>query len=819
MTCDGQTSKICGTAAAAAALLLGAAFHAIPAQQPAASPPADLLSAPPFDRVTLIDGTIMTVEPVSPRPLPAYDPSKDPGRKKTSAEKEAAKKENVKVDEASGKLVLVDPEKPAPAGDGVNVLNLKPIGDANVYQVRRASIKSIEYFEDLLLAEGDRLVQARDFARAFEHFLAVQNRVADWNGLPAHVDRLLFAEASAAISDRDVERGLRLLRELKERSPGFQGLNDALAQAYGGRIARAVEAGAFPEGRRELHELEGLVGGHPVVNAMRRKFADLAGSHRDEAVKTSDPATRLDRLTEALRVWPTLDGLDAAFQEAFRAYPTLDVAVADVPAEPGPWNRSSGEDRVASLLYRPILQADDEAAFRGQLPAQLADSVELADLGRRLEINLRDGPAWSDGSGPVTSIDLVRSFTEAIYPGSPRYRARWDDLLDRVEAPTPRRVTIWFRRSPLKPGAWLLDPVGPAHAGRDGRIPGPDGARIPVGDGPFLLSPIDPKDGRLTLLSRGDSQGASLRRIRERPIAEGHASLEALLEGEVSLLAHVPTASAPGLAKAPEIRVGRYTDPRLHVIAIDGRNPVLRNRTLRRALSYAIDRKALLAAVAGANAADEAAGVLDGIAPRGSYAEAPGLPVLELNPMLARMLAAAGRKELDTGPIKLLLDYPALPEVRSAVPILVEAWKQAGVEVSPRESPLDDLERRLRSGEPFELAYRVVTCREPIVDLGPALCPGYDAPRETDPLGSVASPRILQLLLQLEQAPEFPTARGLAIEVDRATRDELPVLPLWQVPAFYAWRTRLSGPGETADTLYRGVESWTIEPWYARDPW
>ena len=31
----------------------------------------DLLRAAPFDRITLIDGTVLIVDPVSPRPLPA----------------------------------------------------------------------------------------------------------------------------------------------------------------------------------------------------------------------------------------------------------------------------------------------------------------------------------------------------------------------------------------------------------------------------------------------------------------------------------------------------------------------------------------------------------------------------------------------------------------------------------------------------------------------------------------------------------------------------------------------------------------------------
>ena len=113
----------------------------------------------------------------------------------------------------------------------------------------------------------------------------------------------------------------------------------------------------------------------------------------------------------------------------------------------------------------------------------------------------------------------------------------------------------------------------------------------------------------------------------------------------------------------------------------------------------------------------------------------------------------------------------------------------------------------------------MLRCDDPIGQAGPLLCPAYDAPPEADPLASAASPRILQLLLQLERAGEWPTARGLASQIDRESRNELAVIPLWQLADHYAWRSRLRGPGATASRLYDGIESWQVAPWVAHDPW
>ena len=92
------------------------------------------------------------------------------------------------------------------------------------------------------------------------------------------------------------------------------------------------------------------------------------------------------------------------------------------------------------------------------------------------------------------------------------------------------------------------------------------------------------------------------------------------------------------------------------------------------------------------------------------------------------------------------------------------------------------------------------------------------ARRAINALASVVSPTVLQALLSLERASELPTARARAIEIDRVSRDELPVIPLWQLQDHYVWRARLQGPAESSDQLYQGIDSWEIEPWYAQDP-
>jgi len=795
--------------------------------------PTDLLRSPPFDRITLTDGAVLVVDPVSPRPLPAIDLAKEVETKRRSRSKKPeipvggniggpGKPSKVEIGGAEA-----DADTDAASSTDVKIHLLQgAAGEVLDFKVKRSAIRKIEYFEDILLQDSDRLVLARDFARAFEYCLRVQTRNPGWPGLVEHVNHILYAEGNQALIEGDSDRGLRLLRELLERKRDYPGLLEQLGKAYGKRIERAIELGLYSRGRRILHELEQMAPEAAVVKAERALFIAKA-TDRVKTTEGSSGPVRLDALVEALRIWPTLNGVEPLYVKAFAAEPTLEVAVNDVSFPLGPWVHSPADARVSRLLYRPILARDDDDSRQGKNSDQLAAAIETSDLGRRLLIRIRPGFVWSDQSRPVSAIDVARDLVDRSDPHSPRYEARWADIVDRVEMTDESRIALRLKHAPLKAWAWFMGAVGPAHAGIDGRVATSSQDRPLVSDGPYHCALATAEQVELRGATHDPSSASHspagvtsrIHRIREIKMPRGKSAVAALKRGEVSLVAHVPSGEVAALAAFPGIKVGQYSQPVIHVLALDGRNPALRNRSLRRGLSYAVDRKSLLEDNILKSPATDKDTIADGPFPKASYADSPGVKPLEYQPWLARMLVAAARKELGVGPITLNFEYPAIPEVQAIAVKIAEAFRQAGLQIETVELSESALEGQLRSGRRFDIAYRVFRGDEPIQDAGIMLCPGYDAPPEADALASAASPRILQLLLQLERAPDWPTARGLAIQIDRESRDELPVIPLWQLVDHYAWRDRLKGPADVSSELYRGIETWEITPWVAKDPW
>ena len=682
------------------------------AQEAPALPTTDLLRSPPYDRITLTDGTVLLIDPVSPRPLPTPDPSKIKKNHKvrlSGTKAEVPLGGNIGLPGEPSKFKTPQQEKETEDDDDeanrkikIHLLTNAEVRD---YELNRSNIKNIEYFEDMLLAEGDRLVLSRDFARAFECYMRVKIRNPDWPGLNDHVNRLLYAEGSAALIAGDSDRGLRLLRELLARNRDYPGLLDQLASAYRGWVSRALDLNQFAKGRRILHDLEVMAPEHRVVRDLRGRFLALANKRLKEG-QSRQGAARLDALVNALRIWPALTEAENLYKRAFDAVPTLDVAVGSVPAPLGPWVRNAADSRVSRLLYRPILASDSEDARKGTPPNQLASAVELTDLGRRLMIRLKSGIAWSDGSRSVTAVDIARNLIDRTDPSSPKYQARWADILDRVQSPDDTRVEIRLNRPLIKLGSWFEGPVGPAHAGIDGRVAVSLQERLLVGDGPFRClgsSETSIELGRARDASQGESSSPlSIQRLREFQHTGPKSVISALISGEVSLAAHVPCDQVASLSAMPEIKVGRYSQPVVHTIALDGRNRVLKNRSLRRGLSYAIDRKTILEDTVLNRPADNENTVADGPFPKASYANSPGVKPLAHNMALATMLIAAASKELGNSPIELKFEYPAIPEAQAVVPILAEAFRTAGLpsglKIELIEKPEAVLESELRAG-------------------------------------------------------------------------------------------------------------------------
>lgn len=270
---------------------------------------------------------------------------------------------------------------------------------------------------------------------------------------------------------------------------------------------------------------------------------------------------------------------------------------------------------VARHMFETLLDQDEQQRLR----PLLAESWRAVN-DTTWEFKLRQEITFSDGT-PFTAQDVI--YTLCRVPkvvGSPSSFIIYTRSISDASAPDPHTLVIRTATpQPLLPvelsNLAILRAQGDASIRFDKRGcnggPWPDSADFAagkvVGTGPFLLQEYV-KGERLVLARNNKYWGAKpeWERVELRPIASDVQRLAALQSGEVDLVTDLPLQDLARLKKDSRIKVvtalsnrviylslDHYAEPSPTIRADGDRNP-LRDPRVRRALSLAIDRQAIV---------------------------------------------------------------------------------------------------------------------------------------------------------------------------------------------------------------------------------
>jgi peptide/nickel transport system substrate-binding protein len=300
--------------------------------------------------------------------------------------------------------------------------------------------------------------------------------------------------------------------------------------------------------------------------------------------------------------------------------------VATFHTEPRSFNRlvsPQAAESLQSLLTQSTLVRVNRVT--GVLEPRLARAWSTSSDGRAWTLNLREGVTFSDGV-PLTSADVLFTF-QALYDkrvGSPMasgFQVNGQPLSAR--AVDDHTVVVTFP-APFGPGLSILDslPILPRHKLHDSLEAGTFrqawGVTTPpadiVGLGPFVLTEYVPgqrlRFGRNTRYWRRDDRGQPLPYLDElevQVVPEQTAEVLRLEAGDVDLindqvrpedLAALRKLSRAGGVRLVDAGVGLDPDALWFNLAPGAPSakdrPWLQSETLRRAISYAVDRQAIV---------------------------------------------------------------------------------------------------------------------------------------------------------------------------------------------------------------------------------
>ncbi len=464
---------------------------------------------------------------------------------------------------------------------------------------------------------------------------------------------------------------------------------------------------------------------------------------------------------------------------------TLVMAYGGDPRTLNPLYAQGANDLFATtLLSDPLILGG--ADWGSSIEPALAESWDISEDGLTYTFHLRQDVTWHDGE-PFTSEDVVFTFNAVLQEDNTvlaRANLLQGDTPIQVEATDDYTVVFTLNQ----PDATILTALGipmlPAHAFDSTSILDTPYNTAPIGTGPFKVVAWNTGEN-LELAANPDYwRGAPcVDRIVVRFIEGADNLANALLAGEIDYAPLDGTDLTP-FQDTPDFQLVTITRDLMRYIGINTQSPIYSDPVVRRALSYGVDRQAII---------DTAAGGF-GIIPDSiftktvfMYEEGRNQPY-DYDPEQAQaLLAEAGWTDSDgdgildkdgTPMTMKLVYYGPWPLMQAIGPIVYDNYRSLGIDVEL--VPLDE-------GAAFEQIYNNQDVEKPydatldgwgLYGAEPDNYRQYMV-NETG-LFAYNNPEITALFDQGAAETDLDARYEIYSEADRLLWDDLPMIPLFQ---------------------------------------
>ncbi|HSA54118.1 MAG TPA: ABC transporter substrate-binding protein [Gemmatimonadaceae bacterium] len=252
-----------------------------------------------------------------------------------------------------------------------------------------------------------------------------------------------------------------------------------------------------------------------------------------------------------------------------------------------------GSVLINKVVFPGLVRPDEQL----RPTPDLATGWTTSPDGREYTFTLRPGVKWHDGH-PFTAHDVAFTFDQIIDVSSgSRLRSDFAAVagVDVIDS-----LTVRFRlHAPFAPFLALLGynaGILPAHAFAGRRLTeATEFSRTrPIGTGPFRV--IESIPGSAIVLERNpDYYGAPPKadRLVFRIVPDVNAQVAQLRAGELDIVPIEP-ANLPGVEGAPDVTVVENAVPQHFYVGFNQSLPLFARPVVRRALEYAVNRRAII---------------------------------------------------------------------------------------------------------------------------------------------------------------------------------------------------------------------------------
>ncbi len=453
-------------------------------------------------------------------------------------------------------------------------------------------------------------------------------------------------------------------------------------------------------------------------------------------------------------------------------------------------------ERIDELMFDPLVRLDSQGGFTGDL----AESVERPSS-TEIIFHLRHGIHFSDGR-ELTARDVKYTFDFVADHHNRSPKAGGLEQLALIEAPDDHTIRM-TTRAPYAPALEMamLGIVPEGTPARSSKL------IAPPGTGPFKLVDFE-RDDRVVLQrssARENPNPAAVKGIVFKVVPDPTVRALELVEHICDLAPNdIQPDLLPYLRAQEGLDVLTSAGTTYWYLTFNFRDPVLRDKRVRQAIAYAIDRDEIIRAYL-RNTARIATGML---APE-NWAYHGNVMTYRYDPARARgLLEDAGFKADDRGKRDLTLVFKCTPEGSRMGEILQAMLRRVGIEVRIRSNEWATFYDDMQRGNFDIAAMPWIGIRDPhhyYMVFDSRMVPPRGLNR-----GHYSNPEMDRLVEAGDTTIDAAARKKIYAQVQNLAADDLPYVSLWWQDNVVVMNRRVAGFRPSPNGSLRSLADLTL---------
>ncbi|MGQ9631308.1 MAG: ABC transporter substrate-binding protein [bacterium] len=472
--------------------------------------------------------------------------------------------------------------------------------------------------------------------------------------------------------------------------------------------------------------------------------------------------------------------------------------------------------RISELIFNGLTGYDETQ----NVVPELAESWEVLEGNRIYRFKLRRDVLWHTRSGDkikFTADDVVYTFNVISHPKTITSLKSRLEFIKEVRKIDDYTVEFVLKRPIIDALGRLSFKIIPRGASPREYLSREDEfAQRPLGTGPYILeSRVSAGDVTLTANEEYFKGKPHIDEIVMKPFSDSNIMTNSLLFGRVDMLPEVATRDIPKIQGDENLRLKPYNALSYAFFGYNLRNPLLKDRRVRQAITYAINREEMLQSFYQGRGT-----LISGPFAPGSWAYNLDVKPYPYDPERAKQLLAEagfedkdgdGILEKDGKPLKLLLKVPIKEDNEDSKRVILAFMNylhKVGIEVKVAFREWQTWQREVFQDFDFDVILASWVFDDSS-DISTLFHSGEIGPWRNN-FGGYSNPEVDALITEAKITLDREKRRSINRKLHKILAEDQPYTFLWTLNKYAAYNRRIHRVEVHPFKFFTFVDKWYI---------